>query len=476
MNVMRFIYGFVFVTIFANFGAAQEIWSLDKCIQVAIDKSMQMQGSEISLRNAEIDYMQAVHTRYPNLSAGSSVGWNFGRTIDPTRNEFVTETFFNNSFSLNSNVTLFNGGRINNSIAQSSSNIKASQKDLEQTKRDISLSVASLYLNILFAKENLQNANNQLAQTKNQLELLNKQIAVGNRPENDRLDIEAQIATNEQTITESNNNLVINILRLKQWLRISPEALIDIVAPENLKYGSDPELITFDELFESAMRNQPSLHANELRIKSAMLSQKIAFANYLPSVGALANLRTNYSNKGVQIIGFTDDISYQDIIFNGTTQSIGFKQKIPDYQKSPYFDQFGDNLSYGVGVSLNVPIYNNLSARAGVQKAKLSTEQAQLNYDQTKETLKITVGQALADAKAAKSRMLATEKTKNAQTMVYNNALKKFDSGSLHVFELTRLKTLMDVASTNHLIAKYDYIFKTNVLDFYLGKPIQLTN
>lgn len=461
---------------FINISYSQEIWPLEKCIQVAIEKSMSIQVTDITLKNAEVDYMQASHSRYPNLSAGSNVGWNFGRTIDPTRNEFVNETFFNNRFSINSNVVLFNGGKINNSIAQAATNIKASMKDVEQNKRDISLSVASLYLNILFAKENLQNANNQLLQTKNQLDLLNKQIAVGNRPENDRLDIDAQLANNEQSITEANNSLNLNILNLKQWLRISPASLIDVVAPANITYGSDPELISFDELFESAVKNQPSLHANELRINSARLSEKIAFANYLPNIGAGGNLSTNYSNKGKQITGFENIVAQQDILFNGNPVTIGIPQTIPVYQKSPYFDQFSDNLSYGVGVSMSIPIYNNMSAKADVQRAKLGRERAQLNYEQTKETLKITVGQALADAKAAKARLAATEKTKNAQLMVYNNALKRFDTGSLHVFELTRLKSLMDIATTNHLIAKYEYIFRTKVIDFYLGKPIQLTN
>ncbi len=476
MSSVNFFKVFVLILTFSYTSSAQEIWTLEKCIQRALDKSLQIQGSDLSLRTTEIDVRQAQHSRYPNLSANTNVGWNFGRTIDPTRNEFVTETFFNNGFSLNSNVLLYNGGKVTNSINQAAVTNKAALKDLEQTKRDISLNVASLYLNILFAKENLQNAENQLKQTNEQLILLNKQIAVGNRPENDRLDIDAQIAVNEQTITEARNNLNINLLNLKQLLRIEPDENIDIFAPLGLLIDTDPALLTFDEVLSSAINNQPSLQANEFRIRSAQLGQKIAEANLLPSLGAGGSLSTNYSNKGFNSILKSTTYEETKVLINNQEVNVGFPNPVYEFTKKPYFDQFSDNLSYALGVSLSIPIYNNYTAQSGVQKAKLNVERAQLNYDQIKENLKITIGQSLADAKAAKARYLATEKTKNAQTNVYANALKRFEAGSTNVFELTRLKTQMETADINHLIAKYEYLFRTKVLDFYLGKSIKLSN
>ena len=467
---------FIFLIIFIPDVKGQEIWTLEKCIQTAIEKSINIQSADVNLRSTEVDYKQATHARYPDLSAGTNVGWNFGRTIDPTRNEFISETFFNNSFSLNSNVLLYNAGKINNSITLADVYNNAARKDLEQSKRDISLSIASLYLNILFAKENLQNTQNQLDQTKNQLTLLNKQIAVGNRPENDRLDIEAQIAVNEQSVTEATNTLNINLLNLKQWLRLDVQNEIDVVAPLSLNIGTDPDVITFDELYESAYRNQASLHASELKIKGAELAQKIASADLMPVLSAGGYLRTNYSNKGVYIAGYEPYIAEQEILFNGTSATIGIPQQKPILEKSPYFDQFSDNLSYGIGFSMSIPIYNNLRARSGVQRAKLNIEKAKLNYDQLDQNLKITIGQAHADAKAAKSRYLATEKTRTAQVNLYNNGVKKFEAGSTNVFELTRLKTVMDNAVISNLIAKYDYIFRSKVLDFYLGKPIKLVD
>ena len=473
MSVKKyFLFVFLLVTQSTLFG--QKIWTLEACVNRAIENSFQVEGSRIALQNTEVDLRQANHGRYPNLSGSTNVGWNFGRTIDPTRNEFVTETFFNNGFSLNSNAILYNGGRITNSIKQSDANNKAALKDLDQSKRDISLSVSSIYLNILFAKENLQNATQQLSQTKDQLTLLNKQIAVGNRPENDRMEIEATIAQNEQTLVEAQNNLNIQLLNLKQALRINISESIDIASPPAIKIDTDPEIVTFDELYTSALRNQSSVHAEEMRVKSAFLGEKIAAAELIPSLFAGGSLRTNYSNKGFtpRVTGVT--YNPNTVLINNQEVSVGFPSPIVELDRIPYFDQFTDNLSYGVGVSMNIPIYSNLANRSNVQRAKLNTSRAELAYEQVKETLKITVGQAHADAKAAKARFLATEKTKNAQNNVYNNAIKRFENGSTNVFELSRLKTLSDAAATNHLIAKYDYLFRTKVLDFYLGKPIQL--
>ncbi|MFZ1750629.1 MAG: TolC family protein [Saprospiraceae bacterium] len=455
--------------------SGQEIWSLEKCVEHAIEKSLQIEGTMLSLQNSEIDVSLARHARYPNLSASTNVGWNFGRTIDPTRNEFITETFFNNGLSLNSNVLLYNGNRVTNTINQSKMENKAALKDVEQMRRDISLNVATLYLNILFSKENLLNAQNQLNLTNQQLDQLNKQIIVGNSPENDRLDLMAQIATNEQSIIESENNLMINLLNMKQLLRLDPDYPLDVSAPEGIVLDTDTDIITFNEVFESALQSQPSYHANEMRVQSAQLGVKIASAQLLPTLGAGGNLRTNYSNRGVSVSGYQTKVTNQNVIFNGQTATIGFESQVPTLEKTPYFDQFSDNLSYGVGISLSIPIYNNNSGRAGVQRAKLTSQRAVLNLDQTRESLKITVGQALSDAKAAKARYLASEKTKTAQSNLYNNAVKRFEIGNINAFELTRLKTQLETSTINAIIAKYDYLFRTKVLDFYRGKPIILT-
>ena len=453
---------------------AQEIWSLQQCITHAIDNSLQIEGSEIALQNAEITRKIALQSRIPNLNGGTNVGWNFGRTIDPTRNEFINETFFNNGFQLSSNMLLYNGGRINNTIAQSKVDAQATKFDLEQMKNDISLNVATVYLNILFAKENLVNAGNQLGLTQAQISQLEKLIAVGDRPENDRLDLLAQLAQNEQTQVEARNSLTISFLNLKQILRLDPDYAMDIEVTQDIKLFTDPTVMTFDEVYSSALGTQPSINAGKLKVRSAVFQEKIANSALYPTLGFNMNGRSNYSNRGVSLAGFNINQVNQSVLINGEQSIISTFQPSPILADTPYGNQVRDNLSYGFGFSLNVPIYNNYINKGNVQRAKLGIKNANITLDQTKETLKITVGQALADARAAKARLDASTKTLNAQNNQYDNALKRFDVGSLNSFDLTRLKTQLETSTVNNLIAKYDFIFRTKVLDFYLGKPLVL--
>lgn len=471
---IKYISTLLFITSLFSFANAQNPWSLQACVERAIDANLQVQNSKVALQSAEVDILQAKHSRYPNLSFSTNVGWNFGRTVDPTQNMFTTETFFSNGASLNSNVILFNGNKINNTIKLTQANLFATAKDLEQTKRDISLQVSNIYINILFAKENLANAERQRLQTQDQLNMLIKHIEVGNRPDNDRLELEAQLAMNDQSVIENQNILSIQLLSMKKMLRLNSNENFDIVVPDNVYVSTDPDLITFDELFLKAQENQASLAAAEWRIKSASINEKVANAESIPSLVAGGNVRTNYSNKGYNITGYNQQIVEQEIYFNNQEATIGIPQNIPIIEQTPYFDQINNNISYGIGLSLNVPLYSNYNIKATKQKARLNVERAVIGYDQALESLKTTVAQAYADAKAAKMRFEATEKTKNAQALVYNNALKRFELGSTGVFELSRLKSIYETADTNHLIAKFDYIFKSRILDYYLGNPIRL--
>ncbi len=454
----------------------QKIWNLEACIRQAVEKSLQVESAVLAVENTEVTATQTQHSRFPTLNASTNATWNFGRTIDPTRNEFITETFFNNGVSLSTGVTLFNAGRISNSIKQSAMDNRAAVQNLEQVKRDIALNAATFYLNILFAKESIVNAQKQLAQTKNQQQLLEKQIAVGNRPENDRIELEAQLAANEQTLVEAENQFRLGTLNMKQLLRLPPEEAFDIEVPQNLGPSTDPDEVTFEILLQGAMATQPSVAASEWSWKSTILGEKIAASQLYPTIGVGGSLRSNYSNKGFDISGYDEQIINQTVYINGQEVTVGFPQNIPRIEQTPYISQFQDNLSYGFGVTMSIPIYNNYAARLGVQRAKLGQESARVNFEQVKESLKITVGQALNDAKATKARFIAAEKTRRAQQNLYNNAMKRFDNGGINTFELARIKMQVESAEINALISKYDYIFRTRVLDFYLGKGISFAS
>lgn len=453
-------------------GKSQKQFSLQECVNMAIEQNLQLESMDYNVENAEILLKQSRHVRYPNLSFGGNLGNNFGRTIDPTSNAFSTESILSNSFSLSSGVLLFNGFRINNTIEQSKLNTLAWKKDRQQLERDISLNVASAYLNVLFAKENITIAENQLTQTISQRESIEKMIRIGNSPENAIFDLDAQVAQNEQNVVTARNSLDLSLLTLRQLMRLDVNTPLDILTPPVSVEDDYLSLVTYDEILEKGLQNQVGLEAARLRIDAAKSGEKIAEAGYYPSLSMGFNLVSNFSNRFQQVERYESRQIDQDIVFNGQNVTIGFIQDVPVFSPIPYFEQMNNNLSYGIGLSLNVPIYSNYSVKGAALRSKISTATAKNNYEIQKDNVKVTVTQSYAEAKAARARYDAAMKSLTAQERVYNASLKRFETGGLNSYDLVRFKTLYDTAESNALIAKYDLFFRLKVLDFYLGRPI----
>lgn len=469
----RQLYILLFLLI-ASASQAQEEWSLLRCIEHAIENNITIKQAELNVDFAKIDETQAKHNRYPNLNFGTSLNSNFGRSTDPITNTNVTQNFISNNVGLSTRVTVFNGFRIANSIKQAAIDIEAGQNDLEQSKRDISLNVANNYLNVLFADERLAIAKSQLATSKEQLTQTERRIDAGVLPANESLDILAQIANNEQLVIIEENSKVIALLALKQLLRIDPDVSMVLTAPSDLNIESDPDLLTFNEVYNSAIQAQYGIKAADLRVQSAHMGEKIAKSNLLPSLFLNGNIGSNYSNKGQRIDQTFITREETDVFIDNIPAVLG--RDVPDatFESNPYLNQLDDNLSYGFGLSLNYPIYNNYVNKLGVERAKLNIINAQNLSEQARDGLKTTVQQALVDAKASKRKLNASEKSVAAQRASFNNAEKKFNAGTINTFEYVNIKNALFEAEVNAVLSKYEYLFALKVLDFYMGKPINI--
>lgn len=482
MYLMRkYIQLFILLGI-VNQGVSQEVWSLEECVRHSIENSIAIEQSKQGIAFAEIDYNQSKKERHPSLNGNLNVNWNFGRSIDPTTNEFITTTFFSNNYGLNSNALLFNGFRVKNSIKQSEINLAAAESDTEQVERDLALQVAANFLNVLFAKENITLAEKQLDLSMQQLDQINKLIASGARPAAERLNLEAQIAQSEQMLITSRNSLDIAYLNLKQVLRLDPDYDLIVEIPEDVPYTTDPDLITFNEAYKSALSNRPDLRASDLRIESAELGVEIAKAFNYPSITAGGSIGTAYSNQARSVTGTSFETFEQDIVISSNDPALPFQdvaatiesqQISPIFGKTGFTTQIDENISYGFGIGINVPIYNKGTTKAGIQRAKLNTITNRLQKEQLTETLKITVQQSIADARAAKKKMEASKKSLEAQKLAFENAEKRLAIGATNTFEWDSQKTQLENAEVTHLIDRYDYLFKIKVLEFYLGKPLK---
>ncbi len=453
---------------------AQQTLSLQDCISKALDQSLMLQEADLAIENAQLNLSQAQSNRHPNLTGIGGLNYNFGRSIDPTTNEFITSRFTSNNYGLSSGVLLFGGNRLRNAIKQTDIDLEAVKTDKKQSEADIALQVATTYLNTLFAIENINLAETQLKQSEEQLIFINKLIAAGARPKNENLNLLAQISANKQSIIVAKNNRQLSLLQLKQLLRIDPSVEISLQAPREIDIQTDPDLITFAEAYELTLRSQPAVQAAILREKSAQYNLKIAEADLLPTLSLGGNLSSAFSNRGFRFDGVETISQSQQAVINGMPVNFTIEQEIPARRDATFGEQIQDNISLGLGLNLNIPIYNRGLTKTNIQRAKLGIKSSEIAVARVRESIQILVQQALADARAAKNAMVASESTLFARKAALENAQKRFEAGSLNTFDLTSIQTQYDNSAINFLIDKYNYLFAIKVLDFYMGKPIKL--
>jgi len=453
---------------------AQKTLSLQDCISMALEKSLALQEADLAIQNVDLTYQQAKKNRHPNLNGNGALSYNFGRTIDPTTNEFLTQRFTSNNYGLSSGVLLYSGSRLKNAINQSELDLEASKQDKKQSEADIALQVATAYLNSLFAIENINVAETQLKQSEKQFDFINTLIDAGARPRNENLDILAQISANKQNIILAQNSRQLALLQLKQLIRMTPDEELRIIAPNDIQVETDPDILSFAEVYELTLRSQPAIQAAMIRQKSAAYNVEIAKADLLPSLTLGSNLNSAYSNRGFRVEGTRIVQSNQTAILDGTPIDFTLVQTIPATRDANFGEQLQDNISLGVGLNLSIPIYNRGLTRTNIQRAELGVKSSEIALQRVKESIQILVQQTLADARASKNALAASEVTLDARKAALDNALKKFEAGALNSFELTTIQTQYDNASVNYLIDKYNYLFSIKILEFYMGKPIKL--
>lgn len=473
----------VFCTFFFS-SQAQNSWSLEKCITTAQQNSLQVKQAQYNISNAELSQKGNQFDRLPSINGRISAGYQLGRTIDPTTNSFESQNIGFNSYSVDASIPIYTGGRIANSIKQSKIDLEAAQLDAQATSNDISLQVAAAYLGILLAEEQLQAARKRLELSESQLSQTEKLIQAGTLPVNDRLDFEAQIALDEQTIIEAENLVTINYLNLKQLMVIDPGQDISVQRPDVvIPADANPEAFRLNEVFTSALSTQPQIKADELRIQSAEMGERIAQASTLPSVFFFGGLSTNYSsvakdfaNANFEGATYGPDIENpQDVLIDGTQTELTpftfFGVEVPNLS---FVDQINQNFGQNIGISINVPIYNNHSNKIAMERAKLTALTAQVNYEQNRQLLRTDVQRSITDAKAAKESYKATQRSVTAAQAAYDNSQKRFDLGAINSLEFTTARNNLDRAQVDLIRAKYQYVFNLKIVDFYLGRQLKM--
>lgn len=456
---------------------AQETWSLDRCIAHALENNIEVRQSDLNVQMNENNLNSAKANLLPGINVDGGYNMNYGRSLDPTTYNFETQQIKSSNISLSSGLDIFTGGNKINRIKQNQLNLRSNQLLNENVRNNIALQVTSAYLQILLAKENLKTVEQQLSISKEQYRQTSKMYENGAVAEGNVLEVKAQMTNDTLNLIQAQNSLIISTLSLQQMLQLDLSNPFYISSPEidlpELGYLTSKEA---EEVYEIALGNQPAIESNVYSVMSAERAVKAAKGLYYPSIRLFANLRTTHSSLGKQQTG-TQLISNPPIGYvAGSNEVVRSYQnaELPILEDAPFYKQYNNNFNQTVGVSVNIPILNGLQTRYSVKNAQLQLEQRKLDSESTKNQLKNDVYVAHNDARLAYQTYKARQSALDANQRSFEYVEKRFNIGSANLLEYTTAKTNFSNAAINLTSAKYDYILKTKVLDFYLGKPISL--
>jgi len=464
---------FIFISIASN---AQEtkIWTLEECINYALDNNISVKKQDLLIDNQDEQLLQSKLGILPNLNGYASHGYNWGQRIDPFTNEFATDRVRSNNLYLQGDLNLFSGMQQLNIIKRNMLNLKSAQFDADYYKDEISISVATQYLQTLFYTEYVAMANNQIDITRQQVDRTKKLVEAGTLAKGDLLTIEAQLASEELSVVEAENNLALSYLTLTQLLELPSPKGFEIEKPE-LGLINQPEIYTPEQIFGVAVQERPEIKSAETKLESSEKTLSIARGGYYPSLSLNGSLGSGYSGAnqvGSNPYEYTPEIGVtaDGVPVYPTSPFTGYES----YQAKSWGDQFQDNLNKSVSLNLRVPIFNGWTSRSSVAQAKLGVENSSLDLQLQKNTLYKVIQQAYNDALAASNKHKAADKKVNATKESFNYAEQKFNVGMINSVEYNNAKKEYNNALSELIQAKYDFVFRTTVIDFYLGKPLTL--
>ena len=434
---------------------SQKKWTLEECVDHAIENNITVQQSLLNLELAKINVKNTKGNFLPNLNASTSQIFNFGSFLGNDGSRISMDTR-GNTLSANSSTTLFNGFRNLNTYKQAKLGVERSQLNLEKIQNDISLFVVNGYLNVLFAKENLDVAKTQAEISKTQVEAATQRYETGITAKGDLLNAKSTAASDQQNVVSQENILSIALLNLAQSLQI-PSKDFDIL---NIEIDNPSGVLLFDNsevVYQKALSTQPQIKNAELGIIDAEYNIEIAKSFLKPSINFSFGANTSYQH----LQGRKDEIIFIDPV-----------TRLPDTIPNGFFKQFSGNLGYNFSLNVSIPIFNRTQSKTNIARQIINKELSQVNLDNEKLQLQQSIEQAFVDSRAAAKTFETAKASLEAQREAFKNARESYNLGASTLFDFDLVRNRLVSAESALIRAKYDYVFKTKVLQFYAGELI----
>jgi outer membrane protein len=413
--------------------SAQQQLTLEQCIATALENNRNVKQQELNKQNREIAYNQARADLLPNLNASAGQNFVFGRSIG-LDNTYQNTNSSQTSFSLGSDITLFDGLRMKHNIDARRADVNASQADLDKIRDDIVISVSTAFLQVLLNKELLQISEDQIELTNANIAQRSELIKNGKMAEGEIYELEAQKAKEELNRVQAESNLKLALLDLAQIMEIENVSDLDITAPPAEKLIGESVLLSSDVVYQNALINRPEISGANFRLESAQKEVLMSKAQLYPTLSFGANVGTGYYHMS-----------------NRTNDS--------------FSSQMRNNMSNSVGFSLRIPIFNRFQVRNSIRTAQIAVENSRLEMDKTKLDLRKRIEQAYYNALGANSRWEAAKKSEIAGREAYRFAEQKFENGRANSYELFQAKNNLTQVLGEMAQAKYEYAFRLKILE-----------
>ncbi|MDR0758366.1 MAG: TolC family protein [Tannerella sp.] len=423
-------------------------WTLEECIRHAVEHNidLKMQAQEQQLR--EIELSTSKNSWLPNLNAGVGQNFDFGRS-ESRDGIIVDRTSANSSGTLQTSMPVFDGFKIINDIAARKLNLRAATEALNKAKEDLSVNVASYFLQVLYTKEIQAVAGLQVALTAEQIGKTEALVQTGKVPASQLYDIRAQLAKDEVALTEAKNNVRLALLDLAQALELERlEKDFDVASPEikDVIAENIESLVPPEEIYSRAVAVKPQIKQQEYLLESQRRMLKVAQAGYYPKL----NLNASYNNGYYRYTGDSKIVN------------------------TPFADQLRENERKTVGLSLTIPLFNRFEVRNSVRTARVNIASRELMMENSKKALYKEIQQAYYNAAAAQEKYIASSRAVEAGLQSFRHAEARYEAGKSAVFEYNEARTKYAQSLSEQAQAKYNFIFRAKILDFYSGIPIAL--
>jgi outer membrane protein len=472
MSVAKYILlvAVVFSTADVRGQATAKRMSLQEAVDIATKNNIQVRQSELRIETAEINTKQAKANMLPNLNGDFNYGWNNGRNIDPFLNVYVNQQLRGSNIGLNSQWLLFNGLQVQNLIKQNKLSRDAAKMDLQQAKEILMMNVILNYLQVLNNEDILVNLENQAAVTRNQVERLEVLVREGAIGQYQLSDMKGQYADEKVALVNARNSLDISKISFCQLLNIpySKELVLernDAPMPSEI-YAGTPE-----EIYKRASEQLALVKAGELRVESAKRAVKVEKGAFYPRVGLYGNLFSNFSSTTSRNIpGATIDVVTDNFVLVNNVKSLVYAPRQQYTSEAiPYFDQMKNNVGSSFGVAATIPLFNNFRTKYRVEQARIIEKNTELEKQQIDLNLKQQIDQAHANMQASYNRYMAFQDQYNEYRESFRANEIRFNTGVINSFEYLSSKNNLDRATQNLTQVRYEYIFRTKILDYYQG-------